>query len=83
MRDDVDELIGELKPLTVPAAESAGHLLDLSGVATFEGAERKIGAYFDANPAMHEVDLAIAGRQARIVSRKSLKRDAGLYAVLR
>jgi hypothetical protein len=78
--DDIDELIGELKPLTVPDAEPAGHPLNLSDVATFEDAEWQIGAYFGTHPEVHEVDLAITGRRAGVVSRKSLLRDADLYA---
>jgi hypothetical protein len=77
---DVDELIEELKPLTVPGAQPAEHTLTLSGVHTFEAAEFRLGEYFEANPAVDEVNLVIEGLPAGVVSQKSLKRDAGLMA---
>jgi hypothetical protein len=76
MSSDVDELIGELKPLTVQGAEPASYSLVVSGMPTFEAAEFKLGEYFDANPAIDEINLVIAGRQAGVVSRQSLQRDA-------
>jgi hypothetical protein len=70
--DDVDELIHDLKSLMVPGAEPAGEPLDLSDVATFEGAEHKLADYFDKHPAVHEVNLVIAGRPAGVASREKL-----------
>jgi hypothetical protein len=77
---DVDELIGELRPLMVRGAEPAGDDLILSAVSTFEAAEFKLGEYFAANPGVNEVNLVVAGRQAGVVTRESLERDADLMA---
>jgi hypothetical protein len=76
----VDDLIEELKPLTVPGAEPANCTLILLEVSTFEAAEFRLAEYFDANPSMHEVNLVIADRQAGVVSRETLRLGAGLMA---